>query len=86
MWQRDGAYHQGTVWVGLSGHFVVAEYRLTNNQALAAYRLEGVADHLYDAGLGQVSEIFDSDAPHQPRGAPAQAWSIATIIEVWWRT
>jgi 4-alpha-glucanotransferase len=38
-----------------------------------------------DAGLGTVSEIFDGDPPHAPRGAPAQAWSVATALEAWWR-
>ena len=38
-----------------------------------------------DAGLGQVSEIFDGDAPHTPRGCPAQAWSVACVLEAWWR-
>ena len=84
--QRDGAYHQGTVWAWLLGHFVMAEYRLGGDRTLAAQRLEGIVDHLHDAGLGQVSEIFDGDPPHQPRGAPAQAWSVATVIEAWWRT
>ena len=44
-----------------------------------------IGDHLADAGLGQVSEIFDGDPPHLPRGAPAQAWSVACVLEAWWR-
>jgi glycogen debranching enzyme len=38
-----------------------------------------------DAGLGTVSEIFDGDPPHSPRGCPAQAWSVASVLEAWWR-
>ncbi|MGH8470995.1 MAG: amylo-alpha-1,6-glucosidase, partial [Gammaproteobacteria bacterium] len=38
-----------------------------------------------DAGLGTVSEIFDGAPPHTPRGAPAQAWSVACVLEAWWR-
>jgi glycogen debranching enzyme len=39
-------------------------------------------EHLYRAGLGQVSEIFDGDAPHSPRGCIAQAWSVAELLRV----
>jgi 4-alpha-glucanotransferase len=44
-----------------------------------------LVDHLADAGLGHLSEIFDGDPPHQPKGAPAQAWSLACTLEAWWR-
>ena len=37
-------------------------------------------DHLSEACLGQVSEIFDGDAPHTPRGCVAQAWSVAELL------
>jgi 4-alpha-glucanotransferase len=47
--------------------------------------LEPIGEHLPDAGLGTVSEIFDGDAPHRARGAPAQAWSVACVLETWWR-
>ena len=83
--QRDGAYHQGPVWGWLLGHFALAEYRVTRDPAAAQRRLEPIRQHLHSAGLGQVSEIFDGDAPHQPRGAPAQAWSVACTLEAWWR-
>jgi NAD(P)-dependent dehydrogenase (short-subunit alcohol dehydrogenase family) len=53
--------------------------------AAAQAWLEPVADHLADAALGHVSEIFDGDPPHTPRGAPAQAWSTACVLEAWWR-
>ncbi len=83
--ERDGAYHQGTVWGWLLGHYALAEYRVTGNAALARSRLEPLADHLHDAGLGSLSEIFDGDPPHVPRGAPLQAWSVACVLDAWWR-
>jgi len=83
--QRDGCYHQGTVWGWLLGHYALAEYRVTGDTALALSRLEPMADHLNDAALGTISEIFDGDPPHTPRGAPAQAWSVACTLEAWWR-
>ncbi|MDD5577890.1 MAG: amylo-alpha-1,6-glucosidase [Methylobacter sp.] len=83
--ERDGAYHQGTVWAWLLGHYALAEYRVTHDAERALSRLEPIRDHLFDAGLGTVSEIFDADPPHSPRGAPSQAWSVACILEAWWR-
>ena len=85
VWERDGAYHQGPVWAWLLGHYALAEYRVTGDAGLALSRLAPMADHLSDAGLGSVSEIFDGDPPHSPRGAPLQAWSVACTLEAWWR-
>jgi 4-alpha-glucanotransferase len=82
---RDGAYHQGTVWAWLLGHYVVAEFRVTGDADAARQRLAPLADHLCDAGLGTISEIFDGDPPHQAAGAPAQAWSVACTLDAWWR-
>jgi 4-alpha-glucanotransferase len=84
VWERDGAYHQGPVWAWLLGHYAVAWYRVHGDAAFAQRLLEPIADHLLDAGLGTVSEIFDGAAPHLPRGAPAQAWSVACTLEAWW--
>jgi predicted glycogen debranching enzyme len=83
--ERDGAYHQGTVWTWLLGHYALAEYRVTNNVEQSLSRLQSIREHLLDAGLGTVSEIFDAEPPHKPRGTPAQAWSVACVLEAWWR-
>ncbi len=83
--ERDGSYHQGPVWAWLLGHWALAHYRVHGDADAAQAWLEPIADHLADAGLGQVSEIFDGDPPHTPRGAPAQAWSGACVLEAWWR-
>ena len=83
--QRDGAYHQGTVWAWLLGHFALAEYRAFGDADLAQSRLAAMRDHLFDAGLGTISEVFEAEPPHQPAGAPSQAWSVACVIEAWWR-
>jgi predicted glycogen debranching enzyme len=83
--ERDGAYHQGPVWGWLLGHYALAEHSITGDARLALSRLAPVAHHLTDAGLGSVSEIFDGDPPHRPRGAPLQAWSVACTLEAWWR-
>lgn len=85
VWSRDGSYHQGPVWGWLLGHYALAEYRVSDDAQLALSRLEPMADHLKDAALGTVSEIFDGAQPHRPRGAPAQAWSVACTLDAWWR-
>jgi predicted glycogen debranching enzyme len=80
---RDGAYHQGTVWAWLMGPFVAAHLQAYGDPDAARSFLEPFADHLTDAGLGTISEIFDGDAPHRPRGAIAQAWSVAEVMRAW---
>ena len=77
---RDAAYHQGTVWAWLLGHYALAEYRVRGDADLALQRLGAMRDHLFDAGLGTVSEIFEAEPPHLPGGAPSQAWSVACVI------
>ncbi|MDZ7750531.1 MAG: amylo-alpha-1,6-glucosidase [Gammaproteobacteria bacterium] len=83
--ERDGGYHQGPVWAWLLGHFARAEYRTSGDGDTAKARLALMAGHLFEAGLGHIGEIFDGDPPHAPRGAPAQAWSVACTLEAWWR-
>jgi glycogen debranching enzyme len=79
---RDAAYHQGTVWPYLIGIYFDSVIRLHGEEGKAAARewLGAFAPHLRDAGLGTVSEVFDGDPPHRPRGAIAQAWSVAEIL------
>ena len=83
--ERDSGYHQGPVWAWLLGHFALAEYRVHGDARAAQSWLAPIGDHLRDAGLGTVSEIFDGAPPHHPRGCPAQAWSVACTLEAWWR-
>jgi 4-alpha-glucanotransferase len=83
--QRDGSYHQGPVWAWLLGHYALAWHRVNDDAAAAQRLLEPMRDHLNDAALGSVSEIFDGAPPHTPRGAPCQAWSVACTLEAWWK-
>ncbi len=85
VWERDGGYHQGPVWAWLLGPYALAVHRVTGDAAAAQRLLDPIADHLTDAALGQVSEIFDGAPPHAPRGCPVQAWSAACVLEAWWR-
>ncbi len=81
---RDAAYHQGTVWPWLLGPFVSAYVKINGGTKEARERggeiLRGLEPHLSEAGLGQVSEIFEGDAPHRPCGCFAQAWSVAEVL------
>ena len=83
-YSRDSAYHQGTVWPWLLGPFISAYVRVNGGTAQSRARahemLRGIEQHLSEAGLGQISEIFDADAPHEPRGCFAQAWSVAEVL------
>ena len=81
--ERDGAYHQGTVWGWLLGPFALAHHRVYGNAALARSFLAPLVDHLDDACVGTLGEIFDAEPPHRPRGAFAQAWSVAMWLEAW---
>ena len=80
---RDGSYHQGTVWPWLMGPYITAHMKTFGENAgrsFAADWLNNFEDHLTEACLGQVSEIFDGDHPHTPRGCVAQAWSVAELL------
>ncbi len=81
---RDTAYHQGTVWAWLIGPFITAYLKVHKRspESIETARgwLKSFREHLFDAGLGQVSEIFDGDPPHTPRGCIAQAWSVAELL------
>jgi glycogen debranching enzyme len=76
---RDGAYHQGTVWPWLLGPYVDAAeaVSLPLDGVLA-----GIEAHLGDWGLGSVSETADGAAPHLATGCPFQAWSVAELLRI----
>ena len=84
---RDGAYHQGTVWAWLMGPFLSAYVKVNGDRPAARDQasewLARLQDHLSDAGLGHISEIFDGDAPHRPVGCIAQAWSVAEVLRAY---
>jgi predicted glycogen debranching enzyme len=80
---RDAAYHQGTVWAWLAGPFADAWLRVHGQDTGALQLLrEGLQRHLDEAGIGTLSEIFDAQPPHAPRGCIAQAWSVAEALRL----
>ena len=85
---RDAAYHQGTVWPWLIAHFGEAYIKAAEDKAAAkAFLLNYVRaflrNHMPEAGIGCISEIFDGDLPHRPNGCISQAWSAAGLIRLY---
>jgi predicted glycogen debranching enzyme len=85
--QRDGCYHQGTVWPWLLGAFVEAWVRVRRNTDKAKQEarqrfLDPLLGHVEEAGLGHISEIADAESPHTPRGCPFQAWSVGEVLRL----
>ncbi len=86
--QHDEAYHQGTVWPYLIGPFVESYLKVhkfsNESKKQAAEFILPLLQHLNEDGcLGTVAEIFDADAPHEPKGCFAQAWSVAELIRAY---
>jgi predicted glycogen debranching enzyme len=82
---RDAAYHQGTVWSWLIGPFVDAWLKVHPLDRVGAREearemLRGLAEHLREAGIGSISEVFDAEEPYTPRGCIAQAWGVAELL------
>lgn len=82
-WERDGAYHQGTVWGWLLGPFAIAHWHVWGDRAAALALLDPLAATLVDGCVGQLSEIFDAEPPFAARGAFAQAWTVGTLLQAW---
>jgi predicted glycogen debranching enzyme len=85
--QRDGSYHQGTVWPWLMGAFVEAWLRTHGNDAQSRQQartrfLDPLLAGMDAAGLDHISEIADGDLPHSPRGCPFQAWSVGEALRL----
>jgi len=79
---RDSSYHQGTVWSWLLGPYVDAIMKVEGKVTKAKKVIDAFEYHLNEGCIGSVSEIFDGDAPHHPRGCIAQAWGVAEVLRV----
>ena len=82
--ERDLAYHQGTVWPWLISHFAEAYLRIHGKSGIRFIEkiYKGFEDEMFVAGLGTISEIYDGNPPHTPRGAISQAWSVAAVLYI----
>lgn len=81
---RDNAYHQGTVWPWLLGHYTEAVLKMEGEKALPELRLllEGFSQTLDEYGLGCIAEVYDGDSPHKPGACISQAWSVAELLRM----
>jgi predicted glycogen debranching enzyme len=82
--ERDLAYHQGTVWPWLLGHFVEAYLKSFGDPVIPFVQsiYENFAPAVFEYGIGTIAEIYDGDAPHKARGAVSQAWSVAELLRI----
>ena len=87
VYERDGAYHQGTVWAWLIGPYISAYAKAYAGEMDTVKYIKRLLlpfrEHVSDAGLGTVSEIFDGDYPHIPRGCISQAWGVGEILRAY---
>jgi predicted glycogen debranching enzyme len=84
--ERDLAYHQGTVWPWLLGHFAEGYLKLYGKHGVSFIRslFKGFEPVMKEHGIGTISEIYDGDPPHAARGAISQAWSVAELLRMKW--
>lgn len=87
MAQRDGAYHQGTVWAWLMGPFAEAWVKVhgrkpaTMTEARRRF-LAPLLTHALGPGFGHIPEVADGDPPHAWKGCPFQAWSLGEVLRL----
>jgi len=85
-YQRDEAYHNGTVWPWLIGPFLEAYLRVNRRSAQsieqARHWLQPLVGQMNEYAIGQIHEICEGDSPHRPVGCPAQAWSVAEVLRM----
>ncbi len=82
---RDKAYHQGTVWPWLLGHFFTSHLKVRGRDDTFQFAddlLAGFDEDMTTYGIASIAEIYDGDPPHRPKGSISQAWSIAEVIRV----
>jgi len=82
--ERDQAYHQGTVWPWLLGPFCEGWLKVFGKQGVNKVRklIYGLEDVMNEHGVSTISEIYDGDPPHAPRGSVSQAWSVGEVLRI----
>ncbi len=81
---RDAAYHQGTVWAWLLGHFAEAYLKIHGKNGIPFIKniYDGFSDTMIEHGISTISEVFDGDPPHKAEGAISQAWSVGELLRI----
>ncbi|HEY6411866.1 MAG TPA: amylo-alpha-1,6-glucosidase, partial [Ktedonobacteraceae bacterium] len=81
--ERDGAYHQGTVWQWLIGAYIDVSLRVHTDRKALRLLLQPLIEHLWETCLGTISEVAEPESPFTPAGCFAQAWSVAEVLRCW---
>lgn len=83
---RDLAYHQGTVWPWLMGHYAEGYLKIYGKEGVDHVQqlFDQMEETMFEHGIGSVSEVYSGDPPHKPGGAISQAWSVAEILRIKW--
>ena len=83
--ERDKAYHNGTVWMWLTSHYVKGAFvcRGASFTPDAKVIFKNLTEVIDSYGIGTMPEIFDGNSPFTPRGAVSQAWSVAAAIHTY---
>jgi len=82
--QRDTAFHQGTVWPWLLEHFIIAylDVYKKSGQHQVNKIYEGFEEVLSNRGIGSISEVYDGNPPHNPKGGVSQATAVAALLRI----
>ncbi|EPR71492.1 putative glycogen debranching enzyme, archaeal type, TIGR01561 [Cyclobacterium qasimii M12-11B] len=82
--ERDNAYHQGTAWPWLLGHFAEGYLKLHGKQGkkLVENMISSFDEVMTQYGIGTIAEIYEGDPPHRPKGAISQAWSVGELLRM----
>jgi predicted glycogen debranching enzyme len=82
--KRDKTYHQGTVWPWLLEHFCEGYLKIYGKSGLPLIKkiISDFEPVMNEHGIGSVSEIYNGDPPHNPKGAISQAWSVAALLRI----
>tara|TARA_R110002153_G_scaffold25499_7_gene80694 strand:- start:1882 stop:2310 length:429 start_codon:yes stop_codon:yes gene_type:complete len=82
--ERDNAYHQGTAWPWLLGHFAEGYLKLHGKQGkkLVESMIDSFDEVMTQYGIGTIAEIYEGDPPHRPKGAISQAWSVGELLRM----
>ena len=84
-WNRDTAYHQGTVWAFLWGEYALAYMRLNKHSSASRQwvkdHVKTLEQHFYtEEGIWSISEVFDGKNPGPGKGCIQQAWSVGMTL------
>ncbi|MGL5067830.1 MAG: amylo-alpha-1,6-glucosidase [Sarcina sp.] len=84
---RDMAYHQGTVWPFPLGGFLISYLKVNDHNKVAREEvyemLEYLEPCLREGCVGHIAEIYDGLNPTRSHGCFAQAWSASELLRVY---